>query len=282
MTKKRFLQWVLACIAFFVPLAVWALPNYSGFTTRGTGYVVQAADWNNEFGNLIAYVNSNLTATLNQVIPLGNILCGNGTAPTVLTNAGSADNGKFLQLNNAQPAGLQWVSAVGGVTQLTTKGDLLGYGFNLTRIPVGVDGQSLVADSTNPNGVSYQNVLPSGSIILWSGVVSTIPTGFALCDGVQNVLVGGGVGPNLQGLFVVCAGGTNGAANGGMGGLNVGGPSGDISGGQGLGPTHNHALAHALAGPPGSVQVAQPFSGFVTGSATVTPRYYALAYIQKL
>lgn len=276
---KKALYWTLFWFAMLVPLAAVALPTYSGFTTRATGYVVQASDWNNEFGNLIAYVNTNLTATFNQILNKGYLLVGNGTSPVALTNAGAADDGKLLQLDSSQGVGMKWVGAVGGVTQLTTKGDILGYGFNLARIPVGIDGQSLVADSTNVNGVSYQNVLPSGSIILWSGSVGTIPTGFALCDGVVNA-----PGPNLQGLFVVGAGNTNGAASGGMGLLPPGGPRGDISAGIALGPSHSHTLAHSTVAA-GSVNNATGFGSspnYITNTVPVTPRYYALAYIQKL
>lgn len=43
--------------------------------------------------------------------------------------------------------------------------------------------------------------VPVGGIILWSGAVSNIPTGWALCDGTNGT-------PDLRGRFVVGAGGT--------------------------------------------------------------------------
>lgn len=57
------------------------------------------------------------------------------------------------------------------------------------------------------NGVSsnlqtqINSVIPSGVILLWSGSVSNIPTGWVLCDGTNNT-------PDLQNRFVVGAGDT--------------------------------------------------------------------------
>lgn len=46
---------------------------------------------------------------------------------------------------------------------------------------------------------------PVGAIVLWSGSVATIPTGWALCDGGT---VGPLTTPDLRGMFIVGAGGT--------------------------------------------------------------------------
>ena len=43
-------------------------------------------------------------------------------------------------------------------------------------------------------------VMPTGAIIMWSGSVESLPTGFALCDGST---VNGVVTPNLRGRFIV-------------------------------------------------------------------------------
>jgi len=45
----------------------------------------------------------------------------------------------------------------GGASPLTTKGDLYGYSTVDDRVPVGVDGDVLVADSTDAQGVSWQS-----------------------------------------------------------------------------------------------------------------------------
>lgn len=45
------------------------------------------------------------------------------------------------------------------------------------------------------------NSVPSGAILLWSGSVATIPTGFVICDGTNST-------PDLRNRFVVGAGDT--------------------------------------------------------------------------
>ena len=53
------------------------------------------------------------------------------------------------------------------------------------------------------------NFFPSGGIVLWSGVVSNIPSGWVLCDGQNST-------PDLRGKFIIGAGGSyNPSATGG-------------------------------------------------------------------
>lgn len=263
-----------------VGVAAWSsIPTYTGFTNRNPGYVIQASDWNGEFGNFIAYVNTNIRNLLNTVVSgKGNILSGDGTNGQVLTNAGAGDNGKVLSLDNTTASGLKWANIV-NTTLLTTKGDLLGFASNLVRIPVGTDGQVLTADSTAPAGIAWKDGVPSGAILMWSGNYTNVPAGFAVCDGANGT-------PNLQGLFVVGAQGNGGhaPANGGMGFLAPGGPSGDPAAGTGLGPAHIHSMggfgANVTVG--SSCFVLSPGGNLQTFSATITPRYYALCYIMKL
>ncbi len=46
--------------------------------------------------------------------------------------------------------------------------------------------------------VNAQNIVPRGAIIMWSGTLNNIPSGWALCDGTNGT-------PNLQGRFIVGA-----------------------------------------------------------------------------
>ena len=48
--------------------------------------------------------------------------------------------------------------------------------------------------------------IPSGCIVMWSGVANAIPSGWLLCDGTNNT-------PDLRGRFVVGAGGSYGVGN---------------------------------------------------------------------
>jgi hypothetical protein len=44
-----------------------------------------------------------------------------------------------------------------------------------------------------------ESSIPQGAIVLWSGTVETVPTGFYVCDGLNGT-------PNLKDRFVMCSG----------------------------------------------------------------------------
>jgi hypothetical protein len=50
------------------------------------------------------------------------------------------------------------------------------------------------------------SVLPKGSIIMWSGILETIPSGWALCDGNLGASINGQPIPDLRDRFVMGAG----------------------------------------------------------------------------
>lgn len=81
----------------------------------------------------------------------------------------------------------------------------------------------------NSNG---NGPIPAGGIIMWSGSIASIPTGWALCNGANGT-------PNLQDRFIVGAGSSYGVA--GTGGQNqVTLTTNQI-------PSHNHTMASAGA-----------------------------------
>lgn len=110
--------------------------------------------------------------------------------------------------------------------------------------------------------------LPVGTILLWSGSIATIPTGFALCDGSNST-------PDLRNRFVVCAGDTYAV---------------DATGGS---TQHTHALSidthdHTLIAGENLAQgtdfsdiTSQESPGGSADLVTALPPYYALAYIMK-
>ena len=73
------------------------------------------------------------------------------------------------------------ITTFNNLSPLTTKGDLLTYdGTNNTRLPVGVDGRVLVADSTQPTGLRWSAVTPGGGsndvpYLLLTGETYTLP-----------------------------------------------------------------------------------------------------------
>lgn len=90
-------------------VTAFALPQYTGFTTRSTGYVVTASNWNDEFQNFINHMNTHLIGTFNLLLGAkGKIMSSDSSTIGVLTNAGAGDDNKVLTLDSAQTLGLKW------------------------------------------------------------------------------------------------------------------------------------------------------------------------------
>lgn len=77
-------------------------------------------------------------------------------------------------------------------------------------------------------------VMPTGSIVMWSGAISTIPSGWALCDGAGST-------PDLRGMFVIGAGGAYPVgASGGAATHDHGGKTGETVLTEAMTPPHQH------------------------------------------
>lgn len=256
--------------------AAVALPTYTGFTTRSSGYVVTDTDWNGEFGNFIAAYNTYAIGTLNLILGKGRILTSDGTNVTALTNAGAADDTKVLTLSSAAANGLVW-SAPAGVG-LTTTGDTLYYSGGNQRRAIGTEGQVYTVVSGVPNWATSTSAFSTGMVMLWGGSIASIPSGWHLCDGTAGTI-------NLEGLFVCGAGNISPGATNGFGLLPVGSTGG--------GTAHTHTFADTSNIPSSVATVAgggnsvassshtHSVSG-TTSSATTAPSFYALCYIQKI
>ena len=108
MSKKLSSALLIFLSLFTMAAAAIALPTYSGFTTRSSGYVVTDSDWNNEFGNFISHMNTYAIGTFNQLLGKGRILTSDGTNISALTNAGAADDTKVLTLDSTTSLGVKW------------------------------------------------------------------------------------------------------------------------------------------------------------------------------
>lgn len=141
---------------------------------------------------------------------------------------------------------------------------------------------------------------PSGIICMWSGSTSTIPSGWAICNGQNGT-------PNLQGLFIMGAGGsyTVGAKGGaaqvtlsmsqmpshrhsvsdsdtGVTSISGSGSAGCATSGSG---SHTADVITAVSASKSTVDIRGDVN--YTGSASPSPHnnlppYYALYYIMKL
>jgi hypothetical protein len=137
---------------------------------------------------------------------------------------------------------------------------------------------------------------PSGGIIMWSGSIAAIPTGWVLCDGSNST-------PDLRNSFIVGAGSTYAVdATGGSADATL--PTHTHTATSVVtDPSHQHSVPsggpgasnYGLDGPAGSFSVSQTTGLQSTGITVATtndnagtsgtnanlPPYYALAYIMK-
>lgn len=147
------------------------------------------------------------------------------------------------------------------------------------------------------------NSVPSGAILLWSGAIVNIPTGFVLCDGTNST-------PDLRNSFVVGAGDTYAVdATGGSADAVVvshGHTATSTSSSSVTDPGHNHSVPNSgsqnnsfdsgttvgndVTGTSGTATTGISVStsttttiidAGVSGTNANLPPYYALAYIMK-
>ena len=173
-------------------------------------------------------------------------------------------------------------SSAGQIQELTDSDDLSLPNSNVTA-------QSFIGD-----GSSLTGVFPIGGIIMWSGSVASIPSGWSLCDGTNTT-------PDLRNRFVV-------GASSGTGDTTYPGLSVDATGGSAdaVVVSHNHSItqtnhshdvfnniggAGTSVGGTGSATQTGSTGGAqanitidnegVSGTNQNLPPYYALAFIMR-
>ena len=185
------------------------------------------------------------------------------------------------------------------VTAISSKANLLSPEFiGIPRAPTAAAGNNTTQLATT--AFVAQNAILRGMILMWSGAIATIPTGYALCNGDNDT-------PNLTDRFIMGAGGiyTPGDTGGSPNAVNV---SHNHTGSTSSTGNHSHTLPHYLVqavGGTGDIdrdneyQQWKALSGQstrATGAHTHTfttstkgesgtgknnPAYFALAYIMK-
>jgi microcystin-dependent protein len=154
---------------------------------------------------------------------------------------------------------------------------------------------------TAPSTISGYGTIPIGGIIMWSGAIANIPTGWALCN---DQTVNGIKTPDLRNRFVVgahsgagtgtveTAGPEFNADNGTLSSSYTPGNSGGFTGiGLTIGemPSHSHQLYNQIGGGGNSVggggsNTSDNQSGAAGGNKfhENRPPYYALAFIMRI
>ncbi len=128
-------------------------------------------------------------------------------------------------------------------------------------------------DSTEAS-IAALNTVPAGVIVMWSGTIATIPTGWVLCDGDNGT-------PDLRDRFIVGAT----SDDGGVAKTNVTGSL--TQSGNGTIPAHTHTMGGGFgrydgdSGTGMSAQIATASTGsYGTGTKNIAV-YYALCFIMK-
>ena len=225
-------------------------------------------------------------------------LVGAGPTTGVTIVAGTAalvawNGSDFVTISVISTSGVLPVASGGtGSTTLTANNVVLGNGTSAVQfVAPGTSGNVLAS-----NGTTWVSAapFPSGGIIMWSGSIASIPSGWYLCNGSNGT-------PDLRDRFVVGAGSTYSVAS-------VGGSTDAIVVSHThtatvTDPTHVHTYSNtgsrninqgggdlANVATPGStvntssastgISVANSTAG-VSGTNANLPPYYALAYVMK-
>jgi hypothetical protein len=185
-----------------------------------------------------------------------------------------------------------------GLSTLTSNNVIIGNGTSAVQfVAPGTSGNLLTSDGTTWTSAASPTAFLTGMIILWSGSIASIPSGFALCDGASGT-------PDLRDRFIVGAGSTYAVdATGGSADATL--PTHTHTATSVVtDPSHQHSVPsgsagasnYALGGPAGSFSASQTTGLQSTGITVATtnanagtsgtnanlPPYYALAYIMKL
>ena len=177
----------------------------------------------------------------NLIVSLGGVIQKAGTDYILVPNLVSGLQQSRISFTSVPPVGIDcFILALGGQGALlsdpswTTKGQIpvAISSNNALMLPVGSNGLVLTANSGTSTGVAWGQVtsagiadnaitatqinfgsalVPVGGIIMWSGSIVSIPTGWALCNGLNAT-------PDLRDRFIVGAG--SGYNPGNIGGLN--------------------------------------------------------------
>ena len=268
--------------------ASYARANTSANTFVGTSGTATPSSGVVSFtsGNGVTLVGSSNTITVNTPQDLqttaapsfaGLTLSGSPTSPTPATNTSNTMIATTAFVQSQLNAGSTYSHSISGSSNTAS--------YATTQAVT-------VNNGTIATTAFVRSIIPAGVILMWSGSVATVPSGWFLCDGNNST-------PDLRNRFVVGAGSTY--SVGGTGGSTDAIVVSHTHSASVSDPGHTHQElyfdggggGHGLTGGPNNYNASrQTGVGFTsisvgietTGSAASNanlPPYYALAYIMK-
>jgi hypothetical protein len=295
--------------------ANYTLTNFNGVANEARNAVLVVTGTNNAIRDLIPPVQEKLYTIVNNttggfaIRVIGGSGTGvnipNGATCLVYCDGTNFVNGLSGSIGNFTVAGALAVSAAltyGGVTLSNSVTGTGSMALSASPTFTGIPAAPTASSGTNTTQIAttafvLANGIPSGAIVLWSGSIGSIPTGWLLCNGSSGT-------PDLRDRFIVGAGSTYAVAATG-GNANATLVSHNHTATSSVSdPTHSHNTFGQYGGggnPGGSLNAQnpggrnEPTTSSSTGITVATsistegssatnanlPPYYALAYIMK-
>jgi hypothetical protein len=295
--------------------ANYTLTNFNGVANEARNAVLVVTGTNNAIRDLIPPVQEKLYTIVNNttggfaIRVIGGSGTGvnipNGATCLVYCDGTNFVNGLSGSIGNFTVAGALAVSAAltyGGVTLSNSVTGTGSMALSASPTFTGIPAAPTASSGTNTTQIAttafvLANGIPSGAIVLWSGSIGSIPSGWLLCNGSSGT-------PDLRDRFIVGAGSTYAVAATG-GNANATLVSHNHTATSSVSdPTHSHNTFGQYGGggnPGGSLNAQnpggrnEPTTSSSTGITVATsistegssatnanlPPYYALAYIMK-
>jgi hypothetical protein len=157
--------------------------------TSGTGIAVPAGKSMfvfNTGANVVDAVTHATSLTLGSALPIAS--GGTGSTSTTFVNAATNVTGTLPVANGGT-----------GAATLTANNVILGNGTSAVAfVAPGTTGNLLTSNGTTWASTAAPTAFVTGMILMWSGTIATIPSGFLLCNGSSGT-------PDLRNRFIIGA-----------------------------------------------------------------------------
>ncbi|MAD25804.1 MAG: hypothetical protein CMO44_16715 [Verrucomicrobiales bacterium] len=178
----------------------WGDHAQAGYSTDNYSQQLIGGSTSVQLNFISTPVSGGASGTTSIVMNAGNNITFSNVSSAGFTidSAGGSGSGTVTQIDTGTGISGGPITSSGTI-ELADTGVTAGTYTNPDQITV--NGQGQITSLTQGGGAS----IPNGIIVMWSGSASSIPSGWALCNGQT---VGSSTTPDLRGMFIVGSGGT--------------------------------------------------------------------------